>query len=285
MMEKPYKKMQEYALSFPSMGWLALFFLLPTLVVISFCFRTANTLDGTLNIGYTLQSLIDVLSKDETYVILIRTAVLSIAATSITVFMSLPLTYYIASLSKSAQHKLILLIILPFWSSFLVRIFAWKTLLHPDGVLKSIFVFFGFIDSGTSLLYNNMAVLTLMVYSYLPFAILPLYTSASKFNFQLIEAALDLGATRTKAFFSIFVPSMKNAIITSSIMVLIPVAGAYVIPDIVGGVDSEMLGNKIVQSIFIDRNLPEASSYSLLLTLMLGLLVLIFMCCNRSREK
>ncbi len=270
-------KGKELFLSMPSIAWLSLFFLFPTLVVTTFCFRSADILDGSLLPGYTFDSLLNILQDDETYIVLFRTIWLSLSATVISIVIALPVAYYMATLPKAQQHKLILFILLPFWSSFLVRIFAWKTLLHPEGFLKNALVFLGLLQESTSLLYNNGAVLTVMVYSYLPFAILPLYNSASKFNFQLIEAALDLGATRKQAFFKVFIPAMKNAIITASIMVLIPVAGAYIIPDVVGGVDSEMLGNKIAQSIFVDRNMPEASSYSLLLGIVLALQVALFM--------
>ncbi|MGR3951840.1 MAG: ABC transporter permease [Chlamydia sp.] len=279
-MKKGYTSFSEWLLSFPSMAWLILFFLLPTAIVTKYCFQEADIADGSILPGYSFNSLTAIFLENETYIALIRTIWLSLISTAICVAISLPISYYLAILPKKRQHKLLLLILLPFWSSFLVRIFAWKALLHPEGFLKNMLLLFGLVDESTSLLYNNTAVIAVMVYSYIPFAILPLYNSASKFDFFLIEAALDLGATRSKAFFSIFIPSMRNAIVTASIMVLIPVAGAYVIPDVVGGVDSEMLGNKISTSIFIDRNFPEASSYSLLLGITLTLLTALLMRCN-----
>ena len=104
-----------------------------------------------------------------------------------------------------------------------------------------------------------------MVYSYLPFAILPLYSTATKFDFHLFEAAMDLGATRRKAFRSVFLAHMRPAILTASLLVFIPAAGAYVIPEVVGGRSSEMLGNTIARRVFVDRDLPDASSLALLL--------------------
>jgi spermidine/putrescine transport system permease protein len=138
--------------------------------------------------------------------------------------------------------------------------------LHPDGSLKTALVFFGLIQEQTNLLYNNVAVFVVMVYSYLPFAIIPLYSAASKFNFRLFEAAMDLGATRKEAFFKIFLPFMRPAILTAALLVLIPTAGAYVIPDVVGGQHSEMLGNLIARKVFIDRDLPQASVLAILLS-------------------
>jgi spermidine/putrescine transport system permease protein len=110
-----------------------------------------------------------------------------------------------------------------------------------------------------------------MIYSYLPFAILPLYSTATKFNFSLHEAARDLGATKYGAFFKVFLPFLKPAILTASLMVFIPSAGAYVIPEIVGGHETVMLGNKMAQTVFVERNLPEASVTALLLALIIFL--------------
>jgi spermidine/putrescine transport system permease protein len=158
---------------------------------------------------------------------------------------------------------------MPFWSSFLVRIFAWKTLLHPDGFLKKMLLLLHFVQADTLLLYNTTAVLVVMVYSYLPFAILPIYAQAVRFNYHLIEAALDLGATEMKAFFSIFCPSIYKAIATACIMVFVPAIGAYVIPDIVGGSHCEMIGNRIAQKVFIERNLPFASALSVIMCIVI----------------
>jgi spermidine/putrescine transport system permease protein len=114
-----------------------------------------------------------------------------------------------------------------------------------------------------------------MIYTYLPFAVFPIYAAASKFNFQLMEAAMDLGATRRQAFFKIFVPGIQKGIWTALVMVFIPAIGAYVIPDVVGGSNSEMIGNKIAQRTFLDRNLPQASALSafLALTVLIPLVV------------
>lgn len=263
----------EILITLPSFSWLIIFFVAPTLIVASFAFRSADIIDGSLLPGFSLESLLSVLQANQTYVVLFRTIWLSLIATALCVIISLPVAYYLALLPKSKQHKCILLILLPFWSSFLVRVFAWKTLLHPEGFLKKFLIFCHLIEPSTSLLYNNIAVIAVMVYSYLPFGILPLYTSAAKFDFHLLEAALDLGASKTQAFFKIFLPTMRGAFVTASVMVLIPITGAYIIPDVVGGVDSEMLGNKIAQNIFTDRNLPEASGNSLLLGIVLTILV------------
>ncbi len=152
-------------------------------------------------------------------------------------------------------------------------------LLHPEGALKRALVFLQLAAPDTSLLYNSEAVLLVLVYTYLPFAILPIYAAAEKFDFRLVEAARDLGAHQLRAFFTVFLPGIRRGLLTAVLVVFIPCLGSYVIPDIVGGPGSEMVGNKIAQRTFVDRNLPHASGLSAFLTLavlapMLAVLVL-----------
>lgn len=260
-------KLKEFLLSFPSFGWLLFFFFVPACVVYTCAFRGSDC-DGTVIDAWTLDSIRNLLHSRSIHCIG-RTLLLSLFTMVICVCIAVPVAYTMASASKQLQRKLLLLVVIPLWSSFLVRIFAWKLILHPEGIVKYLLVKFFIIDESTSLLYNNAAVLLVMCYSYLPFAILPLFSAASKFNFSLFEAAMDLGATRRQAFYKIFLPSMKRAMCTAGLMVLIPAAGAYVIPDVVGGKNSEMLGNLIAQKVFIDRNMPDASALSLLLSLLL----------------
>ena len=146
-----------------------------------------------------------------------------------------------------------------------MRIFAWKVLLHPEGMLKQALVWLGLAGPDAMLLYNENAVLLVMVYTELPFAILPIYAAAEKFDFRLIEAAKDLGASSFRAFRSVFLPEIRVGLLTAFLMVFIPSLGSYVIPDIVGGPTSEMVGNKIAQRTFVDRNLPHAAGLSAIL--------------------
>lgn len=177
--------------------------------------------------------------------------------------------YHLATLEKRQRNILLILVVVPFWSSLLIRIFAWKIVLHPEGILHSLLVALHLISEETPLLYNAIAVLFVMVYTFLPFAILPIFAAASKFNFNLIEAAIDLGATHLQAFTKIFIPAIRKGIVTAIFMVFIPAVGTYVITDLVGGPDNEMIGNKIAQKTLIERNLPEASALSLILMLTL----------------
>ncbi len=255
---------RELLLTVPSFGWLTFFFIIPACIVYTFAFRASDA-TGTILPEWTVASL-KALFDEATLEIAWRTVWLSVSTMMICVTAALPVAYYMACAPKARQRTLLLFVVIPLWSCFLVRIFAWKVVLHPEGIVKTILVTFGLVDSSTSLLYNNVAVLIVMVYSYLPFAILPLYSAASKFNFSLFEAALDLGASKRYAFYSVFVPYMKPALLTASLMVFIPAAGAYIIPEVVGGKSSEMLGNTIARRIFVDRSLPDASGLALLLS-------------------
>jgi spermidine/putrescine transport system permease protein len=255
---------RELLLTCPSFGWLSFFFVIPACIVYTFAFRTSDA-TGTVLPGWTTVSFSALLDKT-TLQIAWRTVWLSVTTMVVCVTTALPVAYFMATASKARQRILLLFVVIPLWSCFLVRIFAWKVVLHPEGVVKSILVACRLVDSSTSLLYNNFAVFCVMVYSYLPFAILPLYSAASKFNFALFEAAMDLGASKRYAFRAVFVPYMKPAVLTASLMVFIPAAGAYIIPEVVGGKSSEMLGNTIARRVFVDRSLPEASGLAILLS-------------------
>ena len=129
------------------------------------------------------------------------------------------------------------LIMLPFWTSFIVRVFAWRTLLNPDGFLQHLLVSLGLCTPETMLNYNSGAILVVSVYSFLPFAIMPIYTAAEKIDFSLLEAARDLGARSFFAFRKIFLPGVRRGVVSAALMVFIPAIGSYVIPDLVGGRD------------------------------------------------
>ncbi len=178
-----------------------------------------------------------------------------------------------------------MLVIVPFWTSFLVRVFAWKSLLHPEGLIKRILVACGLAAHQATLLYHPAAVVLVMVYTFLPFTILPIYAAAEKFDFRLIEAARDLGARPLQAFRRIFLPGIRRGLLTAVLVVFIPALGSYIIPDIVGGPSSEMLGNKIAQRVFVDRNLPHAAALSAVLILAVLAPLVAVLVLQRKKEK
>jgi spermidine/putrescine transport system permease protein len=170
------------------------------------------------------------------------------------------------------KNLLLLLVVVPFWTSFLIRIFAWKSLLHPEGMMSRVLLACGLMGEDSQLLYNNGTVLLVMVYTQLPFAILPLYAAAEKFDFGLLEAARDLGASALRAVWSVFLPGVSRGIGTAILATFVCTLGMYVVPDIVGGTDTEMLGNRIAERVRADRNLPLASAMA---AAMLGMVLLV----------
>ena len=204
-----------------------------------------------------------------------RTIWISAVTTFACIVLSLPCAYAIARMRAKWRAVVAGLIMLPFWTSFIVRVFAWRTLLNPDGFLQHMLVSLGLCTPETMLNYNSGAILLVSVYSFLPFAIMPIYTAAEKFDFSLLEAARDLGARSFFAFRKIFLPGVRRGVVSAALMVFIPAIGSYVIPDLVGGRDSELIGNKIYQRTFPDRNLPHASA----LAAVMGFSVLVPLAC------
>ena len=256
---------REWGLSAPSMLWLAILFLIPTLIVFAVSLRP-STPTGGVGEGWTLSTLLSL--RNPSYPAIIgRTLRLSTVVTAVCLLVGLPVGYAMARAAPRRRRLLVLLVIVPFWTSFLVRIFAWKVMLHPEGLVKQALVFLRLADPAASLMYNEGAVLLVLIYTYLPFAILPIYAAAEKFDFGLLDAARDLGCPAVAALWKVFVPGVSRGLMTAALVVFIPALGSYVIPDIMGGPSSEMVGNKIAQRVFVDRNLPHAAALSALLTL------------------
>jgi spermidine/putrescine transport system permease protein len=256
-------RLAEWLVTLPSFVWLGVLFLVPTVLVFAITFKPATPFGG-IGEGWTLDTL-RTLGNPNYPAILWRTIRLSMLATGGCILLATPMAYYMARAGAAWRRWLLLLVVLPFWTSSLVRIFAWKVLLHPEGMLKQALVWLGLAGPDAMLLYNENAVLLVMVYTELPFAILPIYAAAEKFDFRLIEAAKDLGASSFRAFRAVFLPGIRVGLLTAFLMVFIPSLGSYVIPDIVGGPTSEMVGNKIAQRTFVDRNLPHAAGLSAIL--------------------
>jgi spermidine/putrescine transport system permease protein len=259
------RKLREWLLTGPSFVWLLVFFLVPTLLVFFLAFRPADPFGG-IGKGWTLET-IKALGHSYYLAIAFRTLWVSLLTTAISILLAVPAGYAVARAPERRRKILLMMIIVPFWTSFLIRIFAWRSLLHPEGLVKKLLVALGLAGPQTTLLYNMEAVILVMVYTFLPFAILPIYAAAEKFDFRLVEAARDLGAGPIQAFRRVFLPGIRRGLMTAVLVVFIPALGSYVVPDLVGGPGSEMIGNKIAQRVFVDRNLPHASALSVVLIL------------------
>ena len=258
-------KKAEWLVSLPTLVWLSVFILIPTGLIFVLAFRPANPYGG-VEAGWTLETLRSLWTPSY-LAIARRTLWISVLTTVICMILAVPTGYTIARASEKWRNRLLMLVIIPFWTSFLVRIFAWRSLLHPEGPVKALLQAAGLAGPETMLLYNPTAVVLVMVYTFLPFTILPIYAAAEKFDFRIVEAARDLGARPLQAFVKVFLPGIRQGLLTALLIVFIPALGTYIIPDLVGGPSGEMLGNKIAQRVFTDRNLPHASALSAALVL------------------
>ncbi|MEO5716239.1 MAG: ABC transporter permease [Luteolibacter sp.] len=259
------KHRAEILTTLPSFGWLALFVLVPTLLVFAIAFRTTDP-SGGIGGGWT-PGQFRVFGEKSVHVLLWRTLWISALTTALCMILALPVAWFISRSGAVWRPRLLLLVIVPFWTNFLIRVFAWNQILHSEGGLARFLRAVHLLGENDSLLFNSGAVVLVSVYTYLPFAILPLYAAAEKFDFGLLDAARDLGATAFRSFWSVFLPGIRKGITTAFVIVFIPMLGCYVVPDLVGGADGQMIGNKIAQRNFADRNLPAASAMSAVLTL------------------
>ena len=259
--------------SIPLTLWMSIFFVIPMLIVLSYAFLTKGTYGG-VQIIFTLKNF-NVFFEPIFLKILFRTIYISIVVTSITILLAIPTAYFIAK-SKFKQ-ELLILVIIPFWTNFLIRIYAWISILGSNGFLNTFLIKLGIIETPLKLLYNTESVILITVYTSLPFAILPLYAIIEKFDFSLVEAARDLGATNSQAFRKVFLPNIRPGIITSILFTFIPAMGSYAIPKLVGGTQATMLGNIIAQHLTVTRNWPLASAISAMLIIVTSIALLIFM--------
>jgi putrescine transport system permease protein len=183
---------------------------------------------------------------------------------------------------KHMQPTLLMLVMLPFWTSFLLRIYAWKTLLVSNGVINNALMSLGLIDAPIAMMNNSFSLLLGMVYSYLPFMILPLYANLSKMDMRYLEAAADLGTSPFKAFWLITVPLSKTGIIAGSMLVFIPAVGEYVIPELLGGSSTLMIGRVLWDEFFSNNDWPMASAVAVVMILLILLPMAIY---NKSQAE
>lgn len=250
----------------PSFLWLALFVFVPFAIIFTIAFRPALPAGG-IGSGWSLDAVSSL--RAPIYAeLLLRTVAISFVTTLLCVAAALPVAWHLARIPQKWRSRLLILIVIPFWTNFVIRVFAWQQILHAEGMIARTLRAIGLLGETDRLLGNTAAVVIVSFYTYLPFAILPLFAAAEKFDFHLLDAARDLGAKPFRAFRSIFLPGIRQGLVTAVLIVFIPMLGSYVIPDMVGGTDSQLLGNKIAQRNFNDRNLPQAAALSCALTLL-----------------
>ena len=180
-----------------------------------------------------------------------------------------PFAYFIARSSPAVRPALLMMVMLPFWTSFLLRVYAWKGILADQGVVNKVLMAVGLTSEPIQMLYTNVSMLVGMTYVYLPFMVLPLYANLVKMDFRLLEAAYDLGTTPFKAFWLVTVPLSKAGIIAGFMLVFIPAVGEFVIPSLLGGPENIMIGRVVWDEMFTSNNGPRASALAVVMILLL----------------
>ncbi|HYW58038.1 MAG TPA: ABC transporter permease subunit [Polaromonas sp.] len=180
-----------------------------------------------------------------------------------------PFAYFMARARPEIRPVLLMLVMLPFWTSFLLRVYAWKGILADQGVLNNLLLWLGIIQEPMVMLYTDVSMLVGMTYVYCPFMILPLYATLVKMDFRLLEAAYDLGASSWKAFWLITVPLSKSGIIAGSMLVFIPAVGEFVIPSLLGGAENIMIGRVVWDEMFSSNNWPRASALAVVMIMLI----------------
>ena len=209
----------------------------------------------------------------QTYWSSLKTALM---VTVLCLVLGYPIAYAISRVREDIRNGVLLLIMLPFWTSFLLRVYAWMGILSTTGLVNTWLQKWGVINQPLDLFYNQFSLILVMVYAYLPFMILPLYTQLLKLDHRLLEAAGDLGASPIKSFLTITLPLSKVGMIAGSMLVFIPSVGEYVIPELVGGPENLMIGKVLWQAFFDQNNWPLASAVAVIMVLLLVVPIAIF---------
>jgi putrescine transport system permease protein len=267
--------------------WLLLFFVIPFVIVLKISFAESQIAqppftdltsfaDDMLTISLNLFNYIDLYEYDlylDGYISSVKIAGIS---TILCLLIGYPIAYAIAKLPPHARNLALMLVILPSWTSFLIRIYAWIGLLKNNGLINNALLGLGLIDEPLVMLHTPIAVYIGIVYAYLPFMILPIYTNLVKHDHTLLEAASDLGATPVAAFFKVTLPLSVSGIVAGSMLVFIPSVGEFVIPELLGGPDTLMIGKLLWSEFFNARNWPGASAVAVVMLIMLIIPITIF---------
>lgn len=265
----------------PPLLFLLIFFLLPLAIVVVYSFLERGTYGGVTP-NLTVANY-ERLLKPIYGTILLRSCWLALLTTLVCLGIGYPLAWLIATRPKAWRNFLLFLVIIPFWTNFLVRTYAWVFLLRGEGLINYLLQFLHIIDQPLKMLNTPLAVIVGLVYDYLPFMILPLFAAIERFNFSLLEAAQDLGANDLSTFLKVIIPLTSRGIIAGSLLVFIPVVGEFVIPDLLGGAKSLMIGNLIENQFIEARDWPFGSALSVIMLMAILMPMLIYLRVGESK--
>jgi len=272
--------------------WLLLFFLLPFAIVLKISLAEPIIAQPPFTPLFgpdgSLQATVDnflFLLEDSLYIVAYLNSVkIAGISTLLCLLLGYPMAYGIARAPRATRNILLLLVILPFWTSFLLRVYAWMGILRNNGLINNLLMSLGIIDQPIQMMNTDFAIYIGITYSYLPFMILPLYAALERLSPDLVEAAQDLGCRPWKAFVTITLPLSLPGIIAGSLLVFIPAVGEFVIPSLLGGPDSLMIGRVLWDEFFGNRDWPVASAVAIALLLVLVIPIMLFQRINLRRE-
>ena len=273
--------------------WLLLFFAVPFVIILMISFARTQVgsppytwlleyVDGAFSLKLSLGNYA-ALVKDSQYVLAYLSSIkIAVIATLFTLLIGYPMAYVISRMSPAARNVAMMLVVLPSWTSFLIRVYAWIGILDRNGLLNQLLLKIGVIDAPLQILYTPTAAYIGIVYCYLPFMVLPLYANLVKLDHRLLEAAYDLGAKPWQAFLKITLPLSRTGIIAGCMLVMIPAVGEFVIPEMLGGPDTLMIGRVLWGEFFNNRDWPTASAVAIVMLALLLVPILLF---NRVQQR
>ncbi|WP_085317045.1 ABC transporter permease subunit [Derxia lacustris] len=266
-------------------AWLIAFFAVPFLIVLKISVSDSDGInfmplfgyeDGVAQLRIKLSNYLFI-GTDELYFAAYLSSIKYAAITTvICLFIGYPFSYFMARSPASRRPALLMLVMLPFWTSFLLRIYAWKGLLDDNGVFNNILTGLGMIHEPIHMMHTPFSLVVGMVYAYVPFMILPLYANLSKMDLRLLEAAADLGTTPFRAFWLITVPLSRAGIIAGAMLVFIPCIGEFVIPELLGGPETLMIGRVLWDEFFSNNDWAMASAVAVLMILLIIVPIAVF---------
>jgi spermidine/putrescine transport system permease protein len=273
-----------FLLALPTIIWLGLFFIVPllTIIVISFMSRGQG---GVAELPYTLEHYERTFGVFSS--VLVRSIRIAVITTIICLFIGYPLAFFISTRKdRMFQNLCLFFVILPFWTNFLVRTYAWRILLGEEGTINSLLLTLGWIQQPLEMLNTELAVLIGLVYGFFPFMVLPIYASVERFDFKFVDAAHDLGANDWTVFWRIVLPMTLPGVYAGAALVFIPSVGAFVTPDLLGGTRGLMIGNLISRQFGGSGNMPLGSALSvvMMVVVMVSLLFYVRFGMNRGDE-
>ncbi|MEH6577928.1 MAG: ABC transporter permease subunit [Amphritea sp.] len=267
--------------------WLAIFFLVPFFIILKISFAESIVArppytslisidEGLVQIKLMTESYLMLFEDDLYWRSYLNSAWIAASSTFICFLIGYPMAYGIARASAERRRMLLLFIILPFWTAFILRVYAWVGILNNNGILNNVLQWIGLTDTPIKFLYTDFAIYIGIVYTYLPFMILPIYTTLEKMDLSLMEASSDLGGRPITTFMRITLPLSMPGIIAGSMLVFIPALGEFVIPSLLGGDDSLMIGRVLYDEFFLNRDWPMASAVAVAMLVFLVAPIVLF---------